>query len=866
MVIEIGSYASTVHAHLYGSASTMVLLPGCGTSDLPAGLLSAGVGGVTGLECSANAVTIMQRRHQGDVRARFLHLDATATGLPDGTFQVCLDKGTLDAIMADSSDSCRQTALSYLTEMERLLQHGGRFLCITLAQHHVLGALTQMFAAGGWALRFHDLTVTSSASVGRRGPAPPPVFVAVATKLRLIPFASAPCLLEVWAEGMEQPGRCANGVAMATWVRERQDYAAIRSQLSDLSVTEGPKRELSLELWSATTPSHPRYSLYIIDTMSRRGCTSPEKMFAVFIVPHGRECESMFGSEAGRAQLANDAGFSRLIVVLLLPGQDYGGMLVSGEEMNEGGSRLEAVQKELSPRMLELAPAGIPPEIKIPFLSVGVGVGWREVRFRGRSDLSGEFLVEDVGSTPEDMARPCHIYRRLVFLGSQNLLQSETRFVSVDKCEEENDVVEGGRKSEPTQHQEEQILHGGERKIDGRTGKDGVKKCDIGNVEINADGTSVGNPNKVCDEKVAGKKRNRRSKMKRNKNEKMGNETRRGGKCEDDAIKEVHHSTTNEIQGKRMVGERVANENYQRIVKEGGDTRKWKGDSEWKVLRVGMTDEEVDEEQRRTALLQGYRLEESYLPRGYQRAMLVTLSFIQPASLWRVVVVGLGGGALSRFLTHRLNSQLSLVTVEIDWELVSVAARWFGFFGDVVLGDGVQYVHWLAAQGHRIHALLIDADSKDAEGGLSCPPPAFLSLEFLSVARRVLMPGGILSLNLVTRDAKVRTEAVSKLVKAFPAVLSLDVPGLTNEIIACLPCGLAKRKVRGNRITKDKEANDAAERWGCDTGVLEGENASPLQVDRVPQLVREFEDRLKKAGPFPVMDLVDVASHLHVIK
>uniref|UniRef100_A0A8C4QPQ6 eEF1A lysine and N-terminal methyltransferase n=1 Tax=Eptatretus burgeri TaxID=7764 RepID=A0A8C4QPQ6_EPTBU len=648
----------------YLKPGDQVLLPGCGTSDLPSGLLTAGVGGVTGLECSANAVTTMQRRHKGDARAHFLHLDATATGLPDGKFQVCLDKGTFDAIMADSSDSCRQTALSYLAEMERLLQHGGRFLCITLAQHHVLGALTQMFAAGGWALRFHDLTVKSTASVGRRGPAPPPVFVAVATKLRLIPFASAPCLLEVWAEGMEQPGRCADGVAMETWVRERQDYAAIRSQLSDLGVAGGPKCEISLELWSTTTPSHPRYSLYIVDTMSHRDCTCPEKMFAVFIVPHGRERESLFGSEAGRAQLAKNAGFSRLIIVLLLPGQDYGG--VSGEETIEGGSRLEVVQKELSPRMLELAPAGIPPGIKIPFLSVGVGVGWREVRFRGRSDLSGEFLVEDVGSTPEDMTRPCHIYRRLVFLGSQNLLQSETRFVS--------------------------------------------------------------------------------------------------------------------------------------------------------------------------------------------------------APLWRVVVVGLGGGALSRFLTHRLNSQLSLVTVEIDQELVSVAVRWFGFLGDVVLGDGVQYVHWLAAQGHQIDALLIDADSKDMEGGLSCPPPDFLSLEFLSVARHILMPGGILSLNLVTRDPKVRSEAVSKLVKAFPAILSFDIPGLTNEVIACLPCGLSKRKVRGNRVTKEKEANNVVERWGCDTGIVEGVNASPLKVDRVPQLVRAFEDRLKKAGPLPAMDLVDVASHLHVIK
>ena len=205
--------------------------------------------------------------------------------------------------------------------------------------------------------------------------------------------------------------------------------------------------------------------------------------------------------------------------------------------------------------------------------------------------------------------------------------------LAVEKCEEEKRVVEGGRKSETKQHQKEQILRGGESKTDGRSGKDGVKECDIGDVQMGKYGTSVGNLNKVCDEKVAGKKRNRRSKMRRNKNEKMQNETGQGSKSEDDAIKEVHHRTTNEIQGNRMMERRVENENYQRNVKEGGDVRHWKGESEWKVLRVGMTDEEVDEEQRRTALLQGYRLDESYLPCGYQQAMLMTLSLIQPGIL-----------------------------------------------------------------------------------------------------------------------------------------------------------------------------------------------------------------------------------------
>ena len=57
----------------------------------------------------------------------------------DASFDVILDKGSLDALMGED---CRESASAggaYLAECARLLRRpGGSFLCITLAQDHVL--------------------------------------------------------------------------------------------------------------------------------------------------------------------------------------------------------------------------------------------------------------------------------------------------------------------------------------------------------------------------------------------------------------------------------------------------------------------------------------------------------------------------------------------------------------------------------------------------------------------------------------------------------------------------------------------------------------------------------------------------------
>ncbi|XP_073903584.1 eEF1A lysine and N-terminal methyltransferase isoform X3 [Castor canadensis] len=113
--------------------------------------------------------------------------------------------------------------------------------------------------------------------------------------------------------------------------------------------------------------------------------------------------------EEGRKQLAASAGFRRLITVALHRGQQYDGM--------------DSIQAELSARVMELAPAGMPPQQKVPFLSVGGDIGVRTVQHQDCSPLSGDYVIEDVQGDDR------RYFRRLIFLSNRNVVQSEARLL-----------------------------------------------------------------------------------------------------------------------------------------------------------------------------------------------------------------------------------------------------------------------------------------------------------------------------------------------------------------------------------------------------------------------------------------------------
>jgi len=57
----------------------------------------------------------------------------------------------------------------------------------------------------------------------------------------------------------------------------------------------------------------------------------------------------------------------------------------------------------------------------VPFLSVGEDKGQRTVQQRGTSEMTGDYVIEDVE------AEAGYTYRRLIFLANQNIVQSEAR-------------------------------------------------------------------------------------------------------------------------------------------------------------------------------------------------------------------------------------------------------------------------------------------------------------------------------------------------------------------------------------------------------------------------------------------------------
>ncbi|KAH8381067.1 hypothetical protein KR200_010522 [Drosophila serrata] len=68
---------------------------------------------------------------------------------------------------------------------------------------------------------------------------------------------------------------------------------------------------------------------------------------------------------------------------------------------------------------------------------------------------------------------------------------------------------------------------------------------------------------------------------------------------------------------------------------------------------------------------------------------------------------------------------------------------------------------------------------------MSCPPPSFLANEILQHIREIIGPKGVFMLNLVCRDEALRSEAIDKLHKAFPAVCTYKLDEDINEIVYC---------------------------------------------------------------------------------
>ena len=110
----------------------------------------------------------------------------------------------------------------------------------------------------------------------------------------------------------------------------------------------------------------------------------------------------MFATEIGRWSLVKQAGYSRLIIIILNHGHIF--------------NSIDDVKGEMSAKILDLAPSKCSNLMEIPFLSVGQSIGDRIEIYKSPDNT---ILIEDNKDDDGD------IYRYVVFLSKPEMIQSE---------------------------------------------------------------------------------------------------------------------------------------------------------------------------------------------------------------------------------------------------------------------------------------------------------------------------------------------------------------------------------------------------------------------------------------------------------
>ncbi|CAJ0931086.1 unnamed protein product, partial [Mesorhabditis belari] len=367
----------------YVTPKNCVLQIGCGNSELATEMYDNGFHQIHSIDTNAKVIKQQSTKNRNRSGLAFSVDDATKLTLADLTFDVVLDKGTLDAMFPPkATDEQKEMVSKMFSEVARVLKPLGRYLIVTLAQEHILDFWLKELS-GRFILKVHKV---KNSTRGLRMP----VFVLVATKL-LKPLT------------MTRPIDFVNSndtsVTPISSLDELFEVVKAEQQMSSLLhyLAQPLKEETSLKLWGSD--KQEKYQVYIVD---KEGVAVKLKSYGVFIVPYGRKHEFLYADPKGRKELRSNCKKDRLAIVHVLDKlmQDF----------------IE-IQDDLNPYALQWAPAGKHVEHRHQFLTVGDD-NTVEVLETGNSEVNGEFVVKDVEIEGE-------FRRQLVFLASKNLIQSE---------------------------------------------------------------------------------------------------------------------------------------------------------------------------------------------------------------------------------------------------------------------------------------------------------------------------------------------------------------------------------------------------------------------------------------------------------
>ncbi|GAV59000.1 Methyltransf_11 domain-containing protein [Cephalotus follicularis] len=393
-----------------------ILVPGCGNSSLSEHLYDAGFHGITNVDFSKVVISDMLRRN---VRCRpsmkWRVMDMTNLQFADETFDVVLDKGGLDALM--EPELGHGLGNQYLSEVKRVLKSGGKFICLTLAELHVLALLFSKFRFG-WRMIVHAVPQQQSTKPNLQ------TFMVVTEKeisTVLHQISSSFDHLSLDCDGNQ-----ASGLRKAF---ETENH--IRRDFSNDSDVFYSLEDLKLGVKGDLTKLHPghrfqltlggergsRFSYKAVLLDARQQSDQFLYHCGVFIVPKTRAHEWLFSSEEGQWMVIESSKAARLLMVLL--------------DSSHSHASMDEIQKDLSPLVKKLAPGNDDNGAQIPFLMASDGIKQRNTVQQVTSSLTGLIVVEDVvyesidGVVSRLLPFRDWIFRRLIFQRTEGLVQSE---------------------------------------------------------------------------------------------------------------------------------------------------------------------------------------------------------------------------------------------------------------------------------------------------------------------------------------------------------------------------------------------------------------------------------------------------------
>ncbi|KAG8836523.1 hypothetical protein FRC18_011200 [Serendipita sp. 400] len=127
---------------LISDKSASILMLGCGNSTLSEEMYDAGYTNIVNIDYSAVVIEKMKLRNKDRPLMRWLEMDVRNLVFDDASFDVAIDKGTMDAMLAVKGDvwnppkSAVDDCNREVDEVIRVLKDRGVFLYLTFGQPH----------------------------------------------------------------------------------------------------------------------------------------------------------------------------------------------------------------------------------------------------------------------------------------------------------------------------------------------------------------------------------------------------------------------------------------------------------------------------------------------------------------------------------------------------------------------------------------------------------------------------------------------------------------------------------------------------------------------------------------------------------